>query len=89
MPRSPGCSDSACRRLPDQVFAFIGAKGGVGTTTTAVNVATALTKLSKGPTLLVDLHLAYGDAAVFLSADAAILRCSTRSRTCIGSTPSS
>src|SRR5262245_16275226 len=29
-----------------QVFAFIGAKGGVGTTTTAVNVATVLTKLS-------------------------------------------
>ena len=52
------------------VFAFVGAKGGVGTTTTAVNVATALTKLSHSPTLLVDLHLAYGDAAVFLGADA-------------------
>ncbi len=52
------------------VFAFVGAKGGVGTTTTAVNVATVLAKLSKGPTLLVDLHLAYGDAAVFLGADA-------------------
>ena len=52
------------------VFAFVGAKGGVGTTTTAVNVATALAKLAKGPTLLVDLHMAYGDAAVFLGADA-------------------
>ena len=52
------------------VFAFVGAKGGVGTTTTAVNVATVLAKLAKGPTLLVDLHLAYGDAAVFLGADA-------------------
>ena len=52
------------------VFAFIGAKGGVGTTTTAVNVATALAKLSSSSTLLVDLHLAYGDAAVFLGADA-------------------
>jgi pilus assembly protein CpaE len=51
------------------VFAFIGAKGGVGTTTTAVNVATALAKLSSSGTLLVDLHLAYGDAAVFLGAD--------------------
>ena len=51
------------------VFAFVGAKGGVGTTTMAVNVATALAKLAKGPTLLVDLHLAYGDAAVFLGAD--------------------
>ena len=52
------------------VFAFIGAKGGVGTTTTAVNVATALAKVSSASTLLVDLHLAYGDAAVFLGADA-------------------
>jgi len=52
-----------------QVFAFVGAKGGVGTTTTAVNVATVLAKLSKRPTLLADLHVAYGDAAVFLGAE--------------------
>ncbi len=52
------------------VFAFVGAKGGVGATTTAVNVATVLAKLSKGQTLLLDLHVAYGDAAVFLGADA-------------------
>lgn len=52
-----------------QVFAFVGAKGGVGTTTTAVNVATALAKTAKRPTLLVDLHLAYGDAAVYLGAE--------------------
>jgi len=31
-----------------QVFAFVGAKGGVGTTTTAVNVATALSAASSG-----------------------------------------
>ena len=69
--------DTAIARLPGQrpqvlggpVFAFVGAKGGVGTTTMAVNVGTALTKLSKGPTLLVDLHLAYGDAAVFLGTE--------------------
>lgn len=52
------------------VFAFVGAKGGVGTTTTAVNVATALAKLSPARALLMDLHLAYGDAAVFLGVDA-------------------
>jgi pilus assembly protein CpaE len=52
------------------IFAFVGAKGGVGTTTTAVNVATTLTKLSPAGALLIDLHLAYGDAAVFLGADA-------------------
>jgi pilus assembly protein CpaE len=53
-----------------RVFAFVGAKGGVGTTTTAVNVATALAKVSPARALLIDLHLAYGDAAVFLGADA-------------------
>ena len=52
-----------------QIFAFIGAKGGVGTTTIAVNVATALRKLSKQRTLLIDLNLACGDAAVFLGAE--------------------
>jgi pilus assembly protein CpaE len=70
--------DAALARLHGQqtqavagpIFAFVGAKGGVGTTTTAVNVATTLTKLSPAGALLIDLHLAYGDAAVFLGADA-------------------
>jgi pilus assembly protein CpaE len=52
-----------------QVFAFIGAKGGVGTTTTAVNVATELNQAESGRTLLIDLHLAHGDAAVFLGTE--------------------
>jgi pilus assembly protein CpaE len=51
------------------VFAFIGAKGGVGTTTVAVNVATELSRTAGGGTLLVDLHLAHGDAAVFLGVE--------------------
>jgi pilus assembly protein CpaE len=53
-----------------QVFAFIGAKGGVGTTTIAVNVATALAQAAdEQRTLLMDFHLSYGDAAVFLGAE--------------------
>jgi pilus assembly protein CpaE len=52
-----------------EIFAFLGAKGGVGTTTVAVNVATALSQVAKGDTLLIDLHLAYGDAAVYLGAE--------------------
>lgn len=52
-----------------EVFAFVGAKGGVGTTTVAVNVATALAQQGSGSTLLIDLHLAYGDAAVFLGTE--------------------
>src|SRR5687768_2522518 len=52
------------------VIGFIGAKGGVGTTTVAVNVATTLGPLSKpGRTLLLDLHQAGGDAAVFMGVE--------------------
>lgn len=52
-----------------ETFAFLGAKGGVGTTTVAVNVATALAKMEPGRTLFVDLHAANGDAAVYLGAE--------------------
>ena len=52
-----------------EVFAFVGAKGGVGTTTAAVNVATALAKLAPSQTLLVDLHLTHGDAALLFGAE--------------------
>ena len=41
----------------------------MGTTTVAVNVATTLARLVPGSTLLVDLHVANGDAAVFLGAE--------------------
>jgi pilus assembly protein CpaE len=50
-----------------EVFVFVGAKGGVGTTTTAVNVAAALSRI--GSTLFIDLHLAGGDAALFFGAE--------------------
>jgi pilus assembly protein CpaE len=52
-----------------KTYAFVGAKGGVGTTTVAVNVATALAKLEPGSTLIVDLHVTNGDAAIFLGAE--------------------
>jgi len=52
-----------------QMFAFVGAKGGVGTSTMAVNTAAALHKRTKATTLLVDLHLVHGDAALFFGAD--------------------
>jgi pilus assembly protein CpaE len=51
------------------VFAVIGAKGGVGATTVAVNVASMLNKLRPSGTLLMDLHLTYGDAATFLGVE--------------------
>ena len=52
-----------------EVFAFVGAKGGVGTTTTAVNVATALAKVAPSQTLFADLHVAHGDAALLFGAE--------------------
>jgi pilus assembly protein CpaE len=51
------------------VFAVVGAKGGVGATTVAVNVATMLDKLRPSSTLLIDLHLTYGDAGIYLGAE--------------------
>jgi pilus assembly protein CpaE len=60
---------SAVPTARGDIFAFVGAKGGVGTTTVAVNVATALAQQVSGSTLLIDLHLAYGDAAVFLGTE--------------------
>ena len=52
------------------VIGFIGAKGGVGTTTVAVNMATTLGRLSRpGRALLIDLHQSGGDAAVFTGVD--------------------
>jgi pilus assembly protein CpaE len=52
-----------------KMFAILGAKGGVGATTVAVNVASSMMLVAKEPTLLIDLHPAYGDAAVFLGVD--------------------
>ena len=57
------------RPMMGKAIAVLGAKGGVGSTTVAVNLATALRRLSSQPTLLVDLHLAHGDAAVFMGVE--------------------
>jgi pilus assembly protein CpaE len=69
--------DEAVRRvltnvLPQQagqVFAFIGAKGGVGASTLAVNTAAALGRESDNQVLLIDLHTGHGDAALFLGVE--------------------
>ena len=52
-----------------EIYAFIGAKGGVGATTVAVNTATSLAKQSPESTLMIDLNAACGDAAVFVGAE--------------------
>jgi pilus assembly protein CpaE len=62
---------AALRATPEsgEVIAFLGAKGGIGTTTLAVNVAAALAKVKSASTLLIDFHLACGDAAIYLGAE--------------------
>jgi pilus assembly protein CpaE len=69
--------DEAVRRvltnvLPQaagQVFAFIGAKGGVGASTIAVNTAATLGHESQNQVLLIDMHTGHGDAALFLGVE--------------------
>jgi pilus assembly protein CpaE len=52
----------------NRVYAVVGAKGGVGATTIAVNLAAALARVVESA-LLVDLNFAAGDAAVFLGVE--------------------
>ena len=69
--------DEAIRRLivdvapqqVGQVFGFVGAKGGIGTTTLAVNTAAMLSRVAKTQVLVIDLHIGSGDAALFLGVE--------------------
>ncbi len=65
---------SASAKPPCVTHAFLGAKGGAGTTTVAVNCGVELARLTKRPTIVVDLKA--------FSACGRVSRCSTRSRTC-------
>jgi len=50
-----------------KMLSVFGAKGGVGTTTIATNLAVSLAKHTKKAVLLVDLNLQFGNAALFLN----------------------
>jgi pilus assembly protein CpaE len=52
-----------------QSFAIVGVKGGVGATSLAVNVATALARVATAGAVLVDLHVARGEAALYLGVE--------------------
>jgi pilus assembly protein CpaE len=54
------------KRTSKKVFVFLGAKGGCGVTTIASNFAVALAQESGEKTLLIDLGLPLGDAALNL-----------------------
>ena len=55
------------RQTRGQVIAVTGAKGGLGKTTLAVNLAAALAADTGQPTVLLDLYTQFGDAALLLN----------------------
>ncbi len=57
---------NAGARPPCVTHLFLGAKGGAGTTTVSVNCAVELARLTKRPTIIVDLKLCLGEVALFL-----------------------
>ena len=57
---------SAGARQPCVTNVFLGAKGGAGTTTVAVNCAVELARLTKRPTAIIDLKPSLGEVALFL-----------------------
>ena len=76
-PLTAAALDRAVRRLGSrveavvtqgagQVVAVVGAKGGVGATTIAVNAATGIARHAGFPPLLIDLHVTGGDLSVFM-----------------------
>jgi pilus assembly protein CpaE len=56
----------ASTKQPSVALVFFGAKGGAGTTTVAVNCAVELARLTKRPTLILDLKPCFGEVALFL-----------------------
>ena len=59
-------SAAAPERTEASTIVFLGAKGGAGTTTVAVNCAVELARLSKRRTVVVDLKAGLGEVALFL-----------------------
>jgi pilus assembly protein CpaE len=57
---------TAGAKPPCVTHAFLGAKGGAGTTTVAVNCGVELARLTKRPTVVVDLKNCLGEVALFL-----------------------
>src|SRR6187401_3008782 len=57
---------SAGAKPPCVTHVFLGAKGGAGTTTVAVNCGVELARLTKRPTVVVDLKTSLGEVALFL-----------------------
>ncbi|PKN38426.1 MAG: hypothetical protein CVU62_06155 [Deltaproteobacteria bacterium HGW-Deltaproteobacteria-2] len=60
--------DASSKSTKGKVFTVFGAKGGVGTSTIAVNLATAMAQFKGNPSVaLVDMNLLSGDVPLFLN----------------------
>ena len=59
-------SDRSAQKAAGKLLVFLGAKGGSGVTTLACNFAVSLAKEHKKKTILIDLNLPLGDAAISL-----------------------
>ena len=57
---------TAGARQPCVTHVFLGAKGGSGTTTVTVNTAVEIARLTKRPTVVIDLKQCLGEVALFL-----------------------
>ena len=65
--RSAAFAADAAPSAGAKVIAVSGAKGGIGKTTLAVNLAAALAAETQAPTVLLDLYTQFGDAALMLN----------------------
>jgi pilus assembly protein CpaE len=59
-------SSNTAGTQPSQTLVYFGAKGGAGATTVAVNSAVEMCRLTKRPTLILDLKPCFGEVALFL-----------------------
>jgi pilus assembly protein CpaE len=66
VPQIAGVTMDASASRGGNVIAVCGARGGVGATTVAVNLALQLTEATRGHVALLDLHLRQGTAALML-----------------------
>ena len=64
--RAPHTTQAPRKQTFGKVHAYYGAKGGVGTTTIAINTAIAMHKELNRSVALVDANLQFGDHRVFL-----------------------
>src|SRR5262245_15656163 len=65
--RQAKAREAAARGVAGEVVTIYGARGGLGVTTTAVNLAVQLAAVTSGSVALADLDLQRGDVATFLN----------------------